>query len=153
MFPISWQKIQIWMSIHFEILFLEFRQKKKKVFVSDNPTESKNFRRLNKIFFQIFEKKFIWVIFGSAMLPAKNKMTAAWSGMTPWRSITIFSFENQHIFGKRSESCRLNGERSFSTWFLWKKRSFVDRTRIWKVSYTISEIDFVIVRGNGHTDK
>ena len=31
--------------------------------------------------------------------------------------------------------------------------SRVDKTRIWKVSYTISEIDYVIVRGNGHTEK
>ena len=31
---------------------------KKKVFVSDNPTESKNFRRLNEIFFKFSKKKF-----------------------------------------------------------------------------------------------
>ena len=40
------------------------------------------------------------------------------------------------------------------TWF-WIKfdKKFVDRTRIWKVSYTISERDLVIGRDNGPREK
>ena len=37
---------------------------KKKVFVSDIPTDPKNFRRLNEILFKFSEKKFIWLNFG-----------------------------------------------------------------------------------------
>ena len=40
------------------------RPKKKKVFVSDIPTDPKNFRRLNEILFNFSEKNFIWVNFG-----------------------------------------------------------------------------------------
>ena len=129
------------------------RPKKKKCLFPITRPSQKNSADSTKFFSNFRKKIFIWVIFGDAMLPAKNKMAAARSGTSPRRSITIFSLGNQHIFVKRSESCRLNGERSFSTRFLWKKRSFVDRIRIWKVSYTISEIDYVIVRGNGHTEK
>ena len=89
-------------------------QKKKVLFPIPRPSQ-KNSADSTKIFSNFWKKHFIWVIFGSAMVPTKNKM-AALRGTAPRSCLnTMFSLGNQHIFGKRSESWRLNVDGSFST--------------------------------------
>ena len=95
---------------------------KKKSVCFRYPDRVKKIPPTQRNFIQIFPpKKKFWVIIGSAMVPARQNKMAARGTAPRRRSITIFYMGNRHIFGKRSESWRLNGERSFSTLFLWKK--------------------------------
>ena len=131
----------------------KYKAKKKKVFVSDNPTESKKFRRLNEIFLKFLKKKIYLGNFRLCDGPDEiQDGGSARHGASPTFYHDIFLWKSTYL---RKKKWILTIERRLIVFnpILVENRSFVDRTRVWKVSYTISKIDFVIGRDNGPTEK
>ena len=124
--------------------------------VSDTPIESKKFRRLDEIFKKFStNKKFIWVIFGLAMVLTKKKQDggSAWHGGLATCFHDIFLWKSTYLCEK---IWILTIEREGLIIFnliLVEKKSFVDQSCAWKVSYTISMIYFVLGHDNGPMEK